>query len=217
MAVIDWANRRALLSSPGILSGSKLVTSLSSLMPCAIAGAGKLPAATTASRRPDQHLAASRLHRGLRDGMYDRLSLPDFRPLSPERTRRQIELTGDYSLSNSRTRASGLGTRLLLAFFGISAVSALVAGAADLCVFRSRTLANADRPPHRPDPGLARSVALGRTHRNRRFGPVRRHHRAADASKSSPGFPVNRAKLRSFLNELRDGGISAERLAPIEG
>src|SRR5882724_11137698 len=51
MAVIDCASRSALVPGPAISLG-QLVTILSSLMPCAIAGAGKLPAAATAAVAP---------------------------------------------------------------------------------------------------------------------------------------------------------------------
>jgi len=40
-------------------------------------------------------------------------------------------------LSNSRTRASGVGARLLIVIFGIGAVAALVAGAAIYAFARS--------------------------------------------------------------------------------
>src|SRR6516162_4872090 len=49
--VIDCANRSALVSNPGMPLG-QLVTILSSLMPCAIAGVGKLPTDATAAVAP---------------------------------------------------------------------------------------------------------------------------------------------------------------------
>jgi hypothetical protein len=81
-------------------------------------------------------------------------------------------------LSTSRTRASGVGTRLLIVIFGIGAVSALVAGAAIYAFVEvGHSLALIDR---RIDPILAsgRSIAFGRAHRDRGLGAVRRHHRA---------------------------------------
>ena len=59
-AVIDRANRSALARSPG-MSSVQSVTILSCLIPCAIAGAGKL-AAAAAEAPPQQHLAASCRH-----------------------------------------------------------------------------------------------------------------------------------------------------------
>ncbi len=119
-------------------------------------------------------------------------------------------------MSNSRTRASGLGTRLLLAFFGISAVSALVAGAAVYAFFEvGHSLTLIDQ---RIDPILA-SLEVARS--------VERIVTASSALSSVTseqqreqvfiGISGESSKLRSFLNELHDGGISAERLAPIEG
>jgi signal transduction histidine kinase len=119
-------------------------------------------------------------------------------------------------LSNSRPRASGLGTRLLLAFLGISAVSALVAGAAVYAFFEvGHSLTLIDR---RIDPILA-SLEVSRS--------VERIVTASSALSSVTteqqrvqvftGISGESEKLRTFLNELHDGGISAERLAPIEG
>jgi len=119
-------------------------------------------------------------------------------------------------LSNGRPRASGLGTRLLIAFFGISAVSALVAGAAVYAFFEvGRSLALIER---RIDPILA-SLEVSRS--------VERIVTAATALSSVTseqqreqvfsGISGESGKLQSFLNELHNGGISAERLAPIEG
>src|SRR5262245_16358861 len=98
-------------------------------MPCAIAGAGRLPAAAIAlaPRRP---LRRRVFIVGSQTKCTIGCALPNFRPLSPREAKRQIGLAGDYRLSNNRTRASGVGTRLLIVIFGIGAVSALVAGSA---------------------------------------------------------------------------------------
>jgi PAS domain S-box-containing protein len=119
-------------------------------------------------------------------------------------------------LSNIRTRASGVGTRLLIVIFGIGAVAALVAGAAIYAFVEvGHSLALIDR---RIDPILA-SVEVSRTVErivtaasalSAATTEQRRDHLFAKLSHQS-------TKLRSFLNELRDGGISQEQLAPIEG
>ena len=180
------------------ISRAKLVTILSSLMPCAIAGAGKLAAAATAAVAPSSISRRRVFIVASRTECTAGCPALDFRPLSPDEARRQLELTGPYSLPNSRTRASGVGARLLIVIFGISAVSALVAGAAIYAFVEVGHSLDADRSPHRPDPGLARSVALGRAHRDRGLGAVRRHHRAETRRVSSPGFPANRPSCDLF-------------------
>jgi signal transduction histidine kinase len=111
---------------------------------------------------------------------------------------------------------SGVGTRLLIVIFGIGGVSALVAGAAIYAFVEvGQSLALIDR---RIDPILAslevsRSVERIVTSASALSAATteeRRDHLFAKLSHQS-------AKLRSFLNELRDGGISQEQLAPIEG
>jgi PAS domain S-box-containing protein len=119
-------------------------------------------------------------------------------------------------LSNSRTRASGVGARLLIVIFCIGAVSALVAGAAIYAFVEvGHSLGLIDR---RVNPILA-SVEVSRTVErivtaaaalSAATTEQRRDHLFAKLSHQS-------AKLRSLLNELRDGGISEARLAPIEG
>ena len=111
---------------------------------------------------------------------------------------------------------SGVGTRLLIVIFCIGAVSALVAGAALYAFVEvGYSLALIDR---RVDPILA-SVEVSRTVErivtaasalSAATTEQRRDHLFAKLSRQS-------AKLRSFLTELRDGGISQEELAPIEG
>src|SRR6516165_12458003 len=128
-------------------------------MPCAIAGAGKLPAAAIAVA-PRSTLRRRVFIVGSQTKCTTGCALPDFQPLSPREARRQIELAGDYRLSNNRTRASGVGARLLIVIFGIGAVAALVAGAAIYAFIEAgHSLALIDR---RVDPILA-SVEVSRT------------------------------------------------------
>src|SRR5262249_13798588 len=123
---------------------------------------------------------------------------------------------GDYRLPNSRTRASGVGARLFIVIFGIGAVSALVAGSAIYAFVEvGHSLALIDR---RVDPILAslevtRSVERIVTSASALSAATteqRRDHLFTRLSHQS-------AKLRSFLAELRDGGIGQEQLASIEG
>jgi hypothetical protein len=118
-------------------------------------------------------------------------------------------------LSNSRTRASGVGTRLLIVIFGIGAVSALVAGAAIYAFVEvGHSLSLIDR---RVDPILAsldvsRSVeriVAAASALSAATTEQRRGHLFAKLSRQS-------AQLHSLLTELRDGGISQDQLAPIE-
>jgi PAS domain S-box-containing protein len=119
-------------------------------------------------------------------------------------------------LPNNRTRLSGVGTRLLIAIFGVGAVAALVAGAAVYAFIEvGNSLVLIDR---RVDPILAavevsRSVeriVTAASALSAATSEERREHLFARLSHQS-------AKLQSYLNELRDGGISQEQLAPIEG
>ena len=118
-------------------------------------------------------------------------------------------------MSNSRPRASGLGTRLLIAFLGISAVSALVAGAAVYAFFEvGHSLMLIDR---RIDPILA-SLEVSRSVERIVTASATLSSVTSEQQREQvfTGISGESAKLRSFLNELHDGGISAERLAPIE-
>jgi signal transduction histidine kinase len=119
-------------------------------------------------------------------------------------------------LSSRRASSRGVGTRLLLAFLGISAFSALVAGAAIYAFFEvGRSLTLIDR---RIDPILA-SLEVSRS--------VERIVTASSALSSVTTeqerehvltvLSHESDRLRSFLSELHDGGISEKRLAPIEG
>jgi PAS domain S-box-containing protein len=104
----------------------------------------------------------------------------------------------------------------LIVIFGIGAVAALVAGAAIYAFVEvGYSLVLIDR---RVDPILA-SVEVSRTVErivtaasalSAATTEQRRDHLFAKLSHQS-------AKLRSFLDELRDGGIRQEQLAPIEG
>ena len=108
-----------------------------------------------------------------------------------------------------------MGARLLLAFVGISAFSALVAGAAIYAFYQvGQSLALIDR---RIDPILA---SLEVSHSVERIVKAslalsaatteqEREHVFAGLSGESP-------RLRSFLSELRGGAIAHERLALIE-
>ena len=119
-------------------------------------------------------------------------------------------------MSNIRTRASGVGTRLLIVIFGIGAVSALVAGAAIYAfveVGQSLTLIDRRIDPILASLEVSRSVERIVTAASALSAATteqRRDHLFAKLSDQS-------AKLQSFLNELRDGGISQDQLAPIEG
>jgi C4-dicarboxylate-specific signal transduction histidine kinase len=119
-------------------------------------------------------------------------------------------------LPDRRTSSRGLGGRLLWAFFGISAFSALVAAAAIYAFFEvGQSLTLIDR---RIDPILA-SIEVSRSVE---------HIVAGSAALSSVSNEKQRnrvfarltgeaSKLQSFLSELRDGRIDDRTLAPIEG
>src|SRR5215472_10027951 len=86
--------------------------------------------------------------------------IPMFGHYRARRLSRSPEPTGPFSLSNIRTRASGVGTRLLIVIFGIGAVAALVAGAVIYAFIEAgHSLTLIDR---RVDPILA-SVEVSRT------------------------------------------------------
>jgi signal transduction histidine kinase len=111
---------------------------------------------------------------------------------------------------------SGVGARLFIVIFGIGAVSALVAGAA-IYVFvevgHSLTLIGRRVEPMLASLEVSRSVeriATAASALSAATTEQRRQHLFVELSHQS-------AKLQSFLKELRDGGISLEQLAPIEG
>jgi len=119
-------------------------------------------------------------------------------------------------LSDRRASSRGVGTRLLMAFFGISAISALVAGAAIYAFVEvGRSLVLIDQ---RVDPILA-SLEVSRS--------VERIVTAAAALSAATtqrqrddlfaGLSRQSDTLRSLLTELHQGGIGEKRLAPIEG
>ena len=109
-----------------------------------------------------------------------------------------------------------MGTRLLIVIFGIGAVSALVAGAAIYAfveVGQSLTLIDRRIDPILASLEVSRSVERIVTAASALSAATteqRRDHLFAKLSHQS-------AKLSSFLTELRDGGISQDQLAPIEG
>ena len=113
------------------------------------------------------------------------------------------------------TRRRGVGTRLLLAVFGISAFSALVAGAAIYAFYQvEQSLVLIDR---RIDPILAslevsRSVERIVTASSTLSAVTTEQEREQAFAELS----AQSRKLRSFLDILRDGGISYETLAPIQ-
>ncbi len=113
------------------------------------------------------------------------------------------------------TSTRGVGTRLLFAFIGISALSVLVAGAAIYAFYEVRqSLRLID---HRIDPILA-SLDVSRS--------VERITTASTSLASVTTEQERRAvygrlteeanRLNSLLTELRDGGISYDQLAPIQ-
>jgi len=111
---------------------------------------------------------------------------------------------------------SGVGTRLLIAIFGIGAVAALVAGAAIYAfveVGHSLALINRRLDPILASLEVSRSVeriVAAASALSAATTEQRREHLFGKLSHQS-------AKLRSFLSELHNGGISVEQLAPIEG
>src|SRR5207248_3032579 len=126
------------------------------------------------------------------------------------------EWRGPQKVSNAPAKGRGVGARLLFAFFGISAFSALVAGAAIYAFYEvGWSLSLIDR---RIDPILA-SVEVSRS--------VERMVTAASTLSSVTteqqreeivaGLSHESGKLRALLIALHDGGISQEKLASIEG
>jgi len=119
-------------------------------------------------------------------------------------------------LRKTRTIATGVGTRLLLVIFGVGAVSALVAGAAVYAFVEvGHSLELIDR---RVEPLLASAevsrtvdrIATAASALSTATTEQRRERLFARLSRQS-------ADLRRSLSELREGGISQEQLAPIEG
>src|SRR5438477_584490 len=122
---------------------------------------------------------------------------------------------GPQKVTNASIKSRGVGVRLLIAFFGISAFSALVAGAAIYAFYEvGWSLSLIDR---RIDPILG-SVEVSRS--------VERMVTAASTLSSVTteqqreevvaGLSRESGKLRSLLTALHDGGISQEKLASIE-
>ena len=126
-----------------------------------------------------------------------------------------LPFRGRYTLWNLKARSLGVGTRLLVAFLGISAFSALVAGAAIYAFSEvGRSLALIDR---RIDPILA-SLEVSRS--------VERIVNASSVLSSVTteaerqhvfaGLSHELSTLQSYLTKLHEGGINQERLVPIE-
>jgi signal transduction histidine kinase len=118
-------------------------------------------------------------------------------------------------VSNRPARARGVGTRLFLAFFGISAFSALVAGAAIYAFYEvGQSLTLIDR---RVDPILA---SLEVSHSVERIVTASSALSAVTTEQEREhvfsGLSGESSKLLSFLGELRGGGIANDRLASIE-
>src|SRR5436305_3873971 len=114
-----------------------------------------------------------------------------------------------------RTSTRGVGARLLLAFFGISAFSALVAVAAIYAFYEvGQSLTLIDR---RIDPILA---ALEVSRSVERIVNSSSNLSAVTTEEARErvfvGLSHKTAKLHLLLNDLRDGGITAGRLSPIE-
>jgi signal transduction histidine kinase len=118
-------------------------------------------------------------------------------------------------LLNRPTSSRGVGSRLLLAFFGISAFSALVAGAAMYAFFevgQSLTLIDSRIDPILASLEVARSVERIVTASSALSAVTTEEER----QRVFAGLSGEKGKLRSFLTELHDGGISGETLASIE-
>ena len=103
-------------------------------------------------------------------------------------------------MSSKRTSARGVGARLLLAFFGISAFSALVAGAAIYAFYEvGQSLTLIDR---RIDPILA-SLEVSRSARGRRnYGCLVFVSRRGDRNKQIPAVVRWRRCARSPLDSF---------------
>jgi signal transduction histidine kinase/HAMP domain-containing protein len=113
------------------------------------------------------------------------------------------------------TSTRGVGARLLLAFFGISAFSALVAVAAIYAFYQvGQSLTLIDR---RIDPILA-SLEVSRSVERIVNSSSNLSSVTTEEARERvfAGLSSKSTKLHSLLNELRDGGIGSERLGPIE-
>jgi signal transduction histidine kinase len=118
-------------------------------------------------------------------------------------------------VSSLTTSVRGLGARLLLAFFAVSVFSALVAGAAIYAFYevgRSLTLID-----DRIDPILA-ALEVSRSVERIVNSSANLSSVTTEQARERVfgGLSAKSAKLQSLLRELRDGGISYDRLAPIE-
>jgi signal transduction histidine kinase len=130
--------------------------------------------------------------------------------------KRRSEHKGPDQVSNVLRSTRGVGVRLLLAFFGISAFSALVAGAAIYAFYEvGRSLSLIDR---RIDPILA-SVEVSRSVERIVTAATTLSSVTTEQQREEVVARLSREsqKLRSSLTELHDAGISQEKLESIEG
>ena len=119
-------------------------------------------------------------------------------------------------MPNAPRSTRGVGVRLLFAFFGISAFSALVAGAAIYAFYEvGWSLSLIDR---RIDPILA-SVEVSRSVERIVTAATALSSVTTEQQREEVVARLSREshKLRASLTELHDAGISQEKLASIEG
>ena len=118
-------------------------------------------------------------------------------------------------MSNSARRLRGVGPRLLLAFFGISAFSALVAGAA-IYAF-SQVGKSFELIERQVDPTLA-SLEVSRLAERiaRASSALTGVNSETERSSVNEELFGDTVKLRNYLLELRQGGAAQEKLALIE-
>src|SRR5436305_6519488 len=114
-----------------------------------------------------------------------------------------------------RTSTRGVGARLLLAFFGISAFSALVAVAAIYAFYEvGQSLELIDR---RVDPILA-ALEVSRSVERIVNSSANLSSVTTEEARERvfAGLSGKSGKLQTLLSDMRSGGISYERLEPIE-
>lgn len=123
--------------------------------------------------------------------------------------------SGTILVWNSTGHLLGVGARLLIAFFGISAFSALVAGAAIYAFFQVGTsLELIDR---RVEPTMA-SLEVSRLAERivRASSSLSSVTSEAERASVVKELDVEVGELRGFLSNLRAGGVEAGRLTSIE-
>ena len=118
-------------------------------------------------------------------------------------------------MSDLARRLRGVGPRLLLAFFGISAFSALVAGAA-IYAF-SQVGKSFELIERQVDPTLA-SLEVSRLAERivRASSALTGVNSETERSSVNEELFGDTVKLRNYLLELRQGGAAQEKLALIE-